>query len=94
MADKEATVFVIDIASSMGKKRSGYKSSVLDYCLEYVWDKLGIKIMAMRKTDYVAVVAVGSDLTDNAMADEEAYEHVRVILPFPRRDNDEVRSYT
>lgn len=94
MADKEVTLFVVDVSKFMKEKSPGYHGSSLEWCLEYVWDKLGIKIMAARKTDYVAVLAVGSQGTDHMMGDEEAYSHIRVILPFPRRDKDDLRSYT
>lgn len=94
MADKEVTVFVIDVSKSMAKKQNkDFDGNSLQWCLEYVWDKLGIKILAGRKTDYVAVVVVGSIITDNPMGNEEAYEHVRVVLPLPRRDSAELRNY-
>lgn len=94
MADKEATVFVVDVSHHMARRPAGHDGTALEWCLEYIWDKLGIKVMASRKTDYVAVIAVGSAETDHAMGDEESYQHIRVILPFPRRTNDDLRSYT
>lgn len=87
------TVFVIDVSKNMGNQRPGTSGSILQWCLEYVWDKVGIKIMSGRKTDYVAVVAVGADVTDHPLGDEEAYEYIRVILPFPNRKKDDLRSY-
>lgn len=40
MAGKEATVFIVDVGSSMGEIRNERKISDLDWALEYVWDKI------------------------------------------------------
>jgi ATP-dependent DNA helicase 2 subunit 2 len=40
MAAKEATVYILDLGRSMGKKRNGRDQTDLDWALEYVWDKI------------------------------------------------------
>ena len=40
MAAKEATVFILDLGQSMGKKRHGRNQTDLDWALEYVWNKI------------------------------------------------------
>lgn len=40
MADKEATVYIVDVGLSMGQKHHGRKQSDLDWAMEYVWDKI------------------------------------------------------
>ena len=40
MADKRATVYIVDVGKSMGKKRHGRAESDLDFALKYVWDKI------------------------------------------------------
>lgn len=40
MADKEATVYIVDVGLSMGQKHNGRKQSDLDWAMEYVWDKI------------------------------------------------------
>jgi ATP-dependent DNA helicase 2 subunit 2 len=40
MADKEATVYVIDVGKSMGRQRNGRSISDLDWAMKYVWDKI------------------------------------------------------
>lgn len=40
MADKEATVYIVDVGHSMGKKRNGRGESDLDWAMTYVWDKI------------------------------------------------------
>lgn len=40
MADKAATVYIVDVGRSMGVKHSGRSESDLEYALRYVWDKI------------------------------------------------------
>jgi ATP-dependent DNA helicase 2 subunit 2 len=40
MAQKEATVYIIDLGESMGEKHNGREISDLDWALTYVWDKI------------------------------------------------------
>lgn len=94
MAEKEATIFVIDVSESMGKSHQSRNVSDLTWCLDYVWDKVGIKIMAARKSDYVGVIIVGSRGSDNMMQGDEAYAHISVILPLPQRDSAQFKNYT
>jgi hypothetical protein len=44
MADKEATVFVVDLGASMGKHSQGREMTNLDWCLQYVWNKISPKV--------------------------------------------------
>ena len=44
MADKEATVFVVDLGASMGKHSQGREMTNLDWCLQYVWNKVSAKV--------------------------------------------------
>lgn len=40
MADKEATVYIVDVGKSMGAKHSGRQESDLDWAMTYIWDKI------------------------------------------------------
>ena len=40
MADKEATVYIVDVGKSMGGRRYGRSVSDLDWGMTYVWDKI------------------------------------------------------
>lgn len=40
MADKEATVYIVDIGRSMAHNRNGRKASDLEWAMQYVWDKI------------------------------------------------------
>jgi len=70
MADKEATVFVIDLGASMGYREHDPEMTNLEWAMQYVWDKVAAKVggrsfdwqtltlqvLAGRKTDVVGVV--------------------------------------
>ena len=40
MADKEATVYVVDVGKSMGAKHNGREQSDLEWAMVYIWDKI------------------------------------------------------
>lgn len=40
MADKEATIYVIDVGKSMKNIHNGRDVSDLDWAMTYVWDKI------------------------------------------------------
>ncbi|EHA53989.1 hypothetical protein MCOR27_006885 [Pyricularia oryzae] len=81
MADKEATVYIIDLGSSMGDCNNGRTESDLDWSMRYVWDKLCTTTAASRKTWQVGVVGVRTDVTDNPLDDagEKGYNNISVL---------------
>lgn len=81
MADKEATVFILDLGASMAKKHSGRKESDLDWSMRYVWDKITDIVAANRKTLCVGVVGLRTDETDNKLQEDDGYENISVIQP-------------
>ena len=40
MAQKEATVYIVDLGRSMGERRHGRDKTNLEWALDYVWDKI------------------------------------------------------
>jgi len=44
MTDKEATVFVIDLGASMGRKNHDRAETDLDWAMKYVWDKVATMV--------------------------------------------------
>lgn len=40
MAEKQASVYVVDLGQSMGRKRNGRSETDLEYAMQYVWDKI------------------------------------------------------
>ncbi|KAI1167525.1 Ku70/Ku80 N-terminal alpha/beta domain-containing protein [Nemania serpens] len=83
MADKEATVYILDLGSSMADCHNGRTESDLDWSMRYVWDKISTTVAASRKTWNVGVVGVRTDETDNPLETQEegceGYEHISVL---------------
>ncbi|KAH8176434.1 ku70/Ku80 beta-barrel domain-containing protein [Sarocladium implicatum] len=79
MADKEATVFIIDLGSSMAQSHSGRSQSDLDWSMRYVWDKITDIVAASRKTLCVGVVGLRTDGTSNKLQDDDGYENISVL---------------
>lgn len=40
MAEKEATVYVVDVGKSMGERRHGRSFTDLEWAMQYVWDRI------------------------------------------------------
>src|ERR1700709_2186309 len=81
MADKEATVYVIDLARYMGKKHNGRNQSDLEWSLQWVYDKITAVVLTGRKTLQLGVLGLGTDKADHAMGDDDSYRHISVLQP-------------
>lgn len=81
MADKEATVYIVDLGESMADCHSGRTESDLDWCMRYVWDKISTTLAANRKTWTVGVVGLNTDKTRNRFAEEglDGYDSISVL---------------
>ncbi|KAI8941189.1 ATP-dependent DNA helicase II subunit 2 [Plenodomus lindquistii] len=81
MAGKEATIYIVDVGASMGKKRHGREQSDLDWSLEYVWDKITTTVATGRKSAIMSVIGCRTDGTDlqGIIEDTEGYEHITVV---------------
>ncbi|KAI1098989.1 ATP-dependent DNA helicase II subunit 2 [Jackrogersella minutella] len=81
MADKEATVYIIDLGSSMRDCHGGRIESDLDWGMRYVWDKISTTVAASRKTWTVGVVGVRTDETSNPLHghEGEGYENISIL---------------
>jgi ATP-dependent DNA helicase 2 subunit 2 len=79
MADKEATVFVLDLGKSMAKAHSGRNEPDLDWSMRYVWDKITDIVSANRKTLCVGVVGLRTDETKNKLDEGDGYENISVL---------------
>jgi ATP-dependent DNA helicase 2 subunit 2 len=81
MADKQATVYIVDQGQSMGRKHNGRDEIDLEYGMRYVWDKITTTLLASRVTWTVGVVGLRTDTTDNPLKDEDGYEHISIMKP-------------
>ena len=79
MADKEATVYIIDLGSSMANCNNGRVESDLDWSMRYVWDKISTTVAASRKTWTVGVVGLRTDETRNSLQEDDGYENITVF---------------
>ncbi|KAM7202081.1 ATP-dependent DNA helicase, partial [Naviculisporaceae sp. PSN 640] len=81
MADKEATVYIIDVGESMADCHNGRDESDLDWSMRYIWDKLSTTVAASRKTWTVGVLGLNTRKTDNDLASEglDGYENISVL---------------
>ncbi|KAF5229383.1 hypothetical protein FAUST_10453 [Fusarium austroamericanum] len=79
MAEKEATIFILDLGSTMAQTHSGRSQSDLDWSLQYVWDKITDIVAANRKTLCVGVLGLRTDDTYNKLQDDDGYENITVL---------------
>ncbi|KAJ4169970.1 ATP-dependent DNA helicase yku80 [Fusarium falciforme] len=79
MAEKEATIFILDLGSTMAQTHTGRSESDLDWSMRYVWDKITDIVAASRKTLCVGVVGFRTDETDNKLQDDDGYENIAVL---------------
>ncbi|KAM0334294.1 hypothetical protein ACHAQA_001317 [Verticillium albo-atrum] len=81
MADKQASIFIVDLGSSMADCHNGRIESDLDWSMRYVWDKISTVVAASRKTWTIGVLGLKTDETQHVMQDEEGYENISVLQP-------------
>ena len=79
MADKEATVYIVDVSQSMGERHNGRKQSDFDWAMTYVWEKITSTVALDRKTATLGVIGLRTDDTANELQDEESFDHISVI---------------
>ncbi|KAF2114408.1 SPOC like C-terminal domain-containing protein [Lophiotrema nucula] len=83
MAQKEATVYILDLGRSMGEKDYGRSKTNLDWAMDYVWDKITTTVSTGRKTALMGVIGFRTDETDlGGLVDEEdGYSNIRCFSP-------------
>ncbi|GAT19913.1 ATP-dependent DNA helicase II subunit 2 [Aspergillus luchuensis] len=61
MADKEATVYIVDCGKSMGERRHGREVTDLDWAMQYVWDRITGTVATGRKMALIGVLGLRTD---------------------------------
>ncbi|KAM0803465.1 SPOC like C-terminal domain-containing protein [Usnea florida] len=79
MADKEATVYIVDMGRSMGEKRNARTESDLDWAMTYVWEKITSTVATDRKTAQLGVIGLRTDRTENELDGEESFQNISVL---------------
>jgi len=91
MADKQATVYIIDLGPTLSRVHPSRGESDLDYALTYIWDRITATMSTGRKTDVIGVVGFRTENTDNTMATADGYENICVLAPIGQFLMDHVR---
>ena len=91
MADKEATVYIVDVGKSMAKRSSGRKETNFEYAMRYVWDRITTTVATGRKQFLASVVTVRSDETNNDLDEDESYAHINVLQKLQQIQMPELR---
>ncbi|KAL4906624.1 hypothetical protein BDW74DRAFT_150835 [Aspergillus multicolor] len=79
MADKEATVYIVDVGKSMGQRRNGRDITDLEWAMKYVWDCITNTVATGRKMAMLGVIGLKTDGTDNELGDESHFSHISVL---------------
>ncbi|CAI7665480.1 unnamed protein product [Penicillium bialowiezense] len=82
MAEKEATVYIVDVGRSMGERHHGRPVTDLEWAMQYVWDKITatIQVATGRKTANVGVVGLRTDSTSNEQEEDDSYYNISVLF--------------
>ncbi|TKA69171.1 hypothetical protein B0A49_04616 [Cryomyces minteri] len=91
MAQKDSTVYIIDVGASMAQQNGGRQETDLDWAMRYVWDKITSTVALDRKTALVGVLGLRTDGTDNLLDSEDSFQHISVSLPISRVQMPELR---
>eukprot|EP00833_Pecoramyces_ruminatium_P004618 jgi/Orpsp1_1/1178650/evm.model.c7180000066195.2 len=80
MANKEATIYIIDINPPMWIKDETTKLTGYDYAKKIISELLHIKACG-RKMDKVGIILIGTENSENPLADGESYLNISVKYP-------------
>jgi len=53
MADKEATVYIIDVGESMSRQGNGRSETDLAWAMQYIWDKITTTVRISSVPDVI-----------------------------------------
>jgi len=81
MANKEATIYIIDINPPMWIKDETTKLTGYDYAKKIISELLHIKLIGGRKMDKVGIILIGTENSENPLADGESYLNISVKYP-------------
>lgn len=78
MADKHATIYVVDVGSTTGNSHNERNETDLEYGLRYFWSKIAETMAAGRTTLSVGVIAFRTNETLNPL-ETEGYENIAIL---------------
>lgn len=53
MADKEATVYIVDVGKSMGEHHHGRSVTDLEWGMQYIWDRITATVNSLHLQSYI-----------------------------------------
>lgn len=59
MAEKEATVYIVDVGRSMGERRQGRSVTDLQWSMRYVWDRITATVRLLEQIDSYTLADIG-----------------------------------
>ncbi|KAI9009701.1 SPOC like C-terminal domain-containing protein [Gaertneriomyces semiglobifer] len=86
MAGKEATVFILDVNPSMRQATNDEGKTYHQMAHEALFQILHSKLIAGRKTDQVTLLLVGTEGTDNILAEPDQYRRITAYT-FPEDES-------
>lgn len=57
MAEKQASVYVVDLGRSMGQQHNDRSETDLEYAMQYVWDKITSTVLRYLKKIIEVLIA-------------------------------------
>ncbi|EEH48879.2 uncharacterized protein PADG_04958 [Paracoccidioides brasiliensis Pb18] len=94
MADKEATVYIVDVGKSMANCHHGRSISDLEWAMRYVWDKITTTVATGRKTANLGVIGLKTDRSDNPLwekEEEKSYANLTVFQDISQINMPQIR---
>ncbi|PYH40969.1 ATP-dependent DNA helicase 2 subunit KU80 [Aspergillus saccharolyticus JOP 1030-1] len=79
MADKEATVYIVDLGRSMGQRYHDRSVTDLEWAMQYVWDRITGTVATGRKTAGIGVIGLRTDDTSNDLEDDADFANISVL---------------
>ncbi|KAI9371844.1 SPOC like C-terminal domain-containing protein [Aspergillus egyptiacus] len=79
MAEKEATVYIVDVGKSMGERRNGREVTDLEWAMQYIWDCITTTVATGRKTAMLGVIGLKTNDTNNELQDDSHFSHLSVF---------------
>ncbi|KAL4944789.1 hypothetical protein BDV06DRAFT_219972 [Aspergillus oleicola] len=79
MADKEATVYIVDVGKSMGERRHGREITDLEWAMQYIWDRITTTVGTGRKMAKLGVIGLKTDGTNNELGGESHFANLSVL---------------
>lgn len=68
MAEKEATVYIVDMGRSMGEHHHGRPITDLEWAMQYVWDRITATVCALDVLSAMSLTFIGGHGSQNCFS--------------------------